>query len=80
MIGKWNYETKEYDPYTPDPEWNVVLYTPEMDLAVNCASCGNPMEYGQSFTSLEIHNGMGLGYPVCENCYDKEHERRKAHK
>lgn len=79
-IGRWNYETKVYDPYTIDPSWNVVLYTQDMDLAINCASCGKAMTYGQGYTSRELHTQVGMGYPVCEDCYEEEYEREKIYK
>lgn len=33
---------------------------------------------GSAYTSLEVHNQFGLGYPVCEECYQKEWERERA--
>lgn len=39
---------------------------------ISCASCGKRVKAGNTFTSLEIHNDLGLGYLVCEQCYSKE--------
>ncbi len=77
MIGRWNYATHEYDPYKPDPSWKIQLFSDDMDLPINCTNCGKEMTYGDGYTSLELHNHIGLGYPVCEDCYEQEHVRRK---
>lgn len=74
-IGKWNYETKEYDPYTPDPSWKIVLLSYDMDEPINCTSCGKDMVFGNGYTSKELHTHMGFGYPVCEDCYEQEVKR-----
>lgn len=79
-IGKWNYETHEYDPYFPDPKWVIVLYSPDMELPINCTSCGKRMTYGQGYTSQEIHNSFGMGYPVCDTCYEVECKTRQEHR
>lgn len=77
-IGKWNYDTRQYDPYTPDPSWVIVLYTQDMDLPINCTSCGKHMDFGSGYTSRELHTSMGMGYPVCEDCYEEERKRDEA--
>jgi hypothetical protein len=76
-IGRWNWATHQYDPYTPNPTWNLVLYTEDMDLAINCANCGKTMTYGEGLTSREIHNATGFGYPVCSSCYEDEFKRER---
>lgn len=78
-IQKWNYETREYDPYTPNPEWVIVLYSQDMERKINCADCGKEMTYGEGYTSRELHNHFGLGYPVCEESYNKEIERMEKY-
>lgn len=75
-IARWNYRTKQYDPYEPNPDWCVVLYTDDMETPINCTSCGRAMTYGQGYTSQELHNHVGLGFPVCAGCYGEESERR----
>jgi hypothetical protein len=77
-IGRWNNETHEYDPYTPDPAWTIVLYTQDMNLPINCTNCGKEMVYGDSYTSRELHNAAGFGFPVCEQCYNDEIDRAVA--
>lgn len=74
-IRKWNYETHEYDAYTPPEGWVPVLVTDDMELAIKCASCGKDMDFGSGYTSKELHTTVGFGYPVCEDCYEKESER-----
>lgn len=77
-IGKWNYETHEYDPYMPNPDWKLKLYSQDMDEPINCASCGKEMTYGEGYSSEELHNHIGFGYPVCEECYRLELARQSA--
>ena len=72
-VRKWNYDTKEYDPYTPEPG-TYVLLTRDMDLPINCMSCAKDMVFGKGYTSKVFHTQVGFGYPVCEQCYEKEVE------
>lgn len=51
-----------------------------MSNKVNCAQCGREIKFGDSYTSKEIHTFSGFGYSVCEECYDKEWERRNEDK
>ena len=75
-MKKWNFDKGVYEEYTT--EWNTPLIA-ELDDVINCADCGMELEYGDCYTSLKIHTDMGLGYPVCEDCYDKEWtERRRS--
>jgi hypothetical protein len=77
MPGKWNYETHSYDPYNPN--FKLILMA-ELDDIVNCSQCGAELKYGDCYTSKEIHTEIGLGYPVCEDCYNKEIQRdRESH-
>jgi hypothetical protein len=78
-IARWNYETHEYDTYQPNPEWNIVLVTDDMGLPINCTNCGKEMRFGDGYTSRELHTHMGLGYPVCEDCYEDERKREQEH-
>lgn len=45
-----------------------------MDEVIPCAECGKKILYGDGYTSRKIHNVSGMGYVVCERCYDKERE------
>lgn len=79
IINRWNYETREYDA-TPRPaEWNIPLYSEQMDLLINCVNCGKVIELGNGYTSQEWHNHAGLGYSVCESCHEVESKTRREH-
>jgi len=43
-----------------------------MDKIVNCANCGKELKFGECYTSKTIHTEIGMGYGVCEECYNKE--------
>lgn len=76
---KWNFKTKEYEPYEL-PE-GASCYENEMETPIKCAQCGHVMQYGDGYTSRQIHTKGGFGYCVCEKCYEKEwKEERKATK
>ena len=47
---------------------------------MNCPHCGKELPYGETYTSKEIHNWVGLGYGVCEECYEEEWKRRKKYR
>jgi hypothetical protein len=76
IVGKWNYGTRDYDPYRIPEEWHTPIYSEDMDEIVNCCQCGREIKYGDTYTSKEIHNGLGFGYPVCSECYEEELKRR----
>lgn len=75
-LRRFNPFTKEYDLHTVPLDWKVIIYHDNLDININCASCGKELRYGDSFTSLEIHNKLGMGYCVCEECYKREWERQ----
>lgn len=72
IVGKWNEEIKDYEPYVIPDDWNVPLYTENMDEIVNCAACGREVKFGDCYTSRVIHGKMGFGYGVCSSCHDRE--------
>lgn len=76
-IRKWNAKERKYEKYDVPQGWNLVLYTENMDEQINCCQCGRKMRYGEAYTSLECHNSFGMGYGVCDKCYDDEWKRRK---
>lgn len=77
-LSKWNYDTKEYDDYEVPDDWKCKLsYAMDMDEIVNCPHCGKEVKYGDCYTSLEIHSKSGLGFSVCDKCYEEEIKRRK---
>lgn len=79
ILKKYNYIIHEYEDYKIPDDWNVPLLTDLEDI-VNCPHCGKRLNYGDTYTSLEIHSDYGLGYGVCSNCYNEEQNRRKLFK
>lgn len=75
-LNKWNYKTREYEPYN-SPAIKPVLYSEDMDLMADCANCGKELKYGDMYTSRTIHTELGLGYGVCEKCYEQEFANEK---
>lgn len=79
VLNKWNFKKHEYEDCIIPDEWNVPLYSADMDEIVNCPHCGKEIKFGETYTSRQFHNFVGLGYGVCETCYAKEWaEERKA--
>lgn len=79
-LNKWNYETHKYDPYLVPEDWIIKMISDNMDEFINCAACGKDVKYGLTYTSLEIHDKVGFGYPVCDKCYQQEWLRRNRYK
>lgn len=71
LLRKWNYNTHEYEPFD-SPAIILSIYSEDMDLPVDCANCGKHMTFGVGYTLRTIHNHAGIGFPVCEDCYNKE--------
>lgn len=78
VLQKWNYKKHNYEDYKVPDNWNVKTYGNGMEEIINCAQCGKKLKFGDSYTSLEVHTGMGFGYSVCEDCYEKEWIRRET--
>lgn len=74
IVGKWNYEKDDYEPYKIPDDWHTPMYSDDMDEIVNCASCGCQIKFGETYTSKVIHGRLGFGFPVCEDCYIAEWE------
>ena len=79
ILQKWNYETHKYEPFE-SPAEVVLLYSDDMSARVDCANCGTEMHMGDSYTSRTIHNHIGLGFPVCGDCYEAEAALEEASK
>lgn len=62
VLNKWNYEKHKYEKYCVPSEWNVKIYTGNIEEIINCAHCGRKIKAGDSNTSCEIHNEVGIGY------------------
>ena len=81
ILNKWNYKLHKYDNYSVPDDCNCQTYSNDMKEIVNCPHCGRELEYGDTYTSLEIHSPIyGFGYGVCHECYEKEWERRREYK
>lgn len=76
-MKRWNFKTRQYEPYSIPSNWNTPLYSDHMHEKVNCACCGGELEYGRCYTSRRIHSEHGFGYPVCAECYDEEWESER---
>ncbi len=72
ILRKWNESKGMYEPYEVPNDWTVCTYSDDMDKVINCARCGRKMIFGDGFSSSQIHTGFGMGYVVCEECYEKE--------
>ena len=71
-LRKWSYKKRVYEPYEIPDEWNVATYSDDMDKVVQCAQCGREVKFGDTYTSHEVHTKFGMGYAVCDRCYDEE--------
>lgn len=78
ILQKWNCKKHEYEDYEIPDNWNVKTYSRDMKEKINCAQCGRKIAIGDSYTSLEVHTNIGLGYAVCEKCYAKEWKRKET--
>ena len=76
MMNRWDYKTHTYLKWAIPAEWKVVLTCEDMEEKVNCCQCGREVEFGNTYSSQEVQNDYGLGYATCEECHNKEMERR----
>ena len=80
-LRRYNEKKHIYEDYEVPNDWNIKLMTNDMNEIVNCCQCGKKMKFGDGYTSMQVHNALGLGYAVCENCYyDKEWVERKKYR
>ena len=78
MAKKWNMQLRQYESFSFPASWVCPLISEDMEMPVNCASCGKAMRFGAGFTSRMIHSDGGMGYSVCEECHEKEWAAEKA--
>lgn len=71
MIQKWNPAKRMYELYEA-PSGYITLFETDMDKPINCASCGKQITFGEGYSSMQIHNAVGMGYSVCADCHDAE--------
>ena len=81
VIQKWDYPSHSYFsiPITSREPLNIKTYSEYMDEIVNCCQCLKKVKFGDTYTSNEIHTDLGLGFGVCEDCYEKEWERKRKY-
>lgn len=77
MLPRWNYEKHRYEPWQLSP--TAALHKEDLEEIVDCCECGRQVKFGDCYTSLRVHNPIGLGYAVCEKCYEKEWEERRKY-
>ena len=68
-IDRWDHNTEKYEPVEIPDDWNVKMYSDNMDEIINCPNCGKEFPYGEGYTSRRYHNKYGMGYMECEDCY-----------
>lgn len=73
---KYNFEKNKSELY--ELPAGATKYEDEMRKIVPCACCWKPIHYGDSYTSATILDGVGFGYMICGECYEKEWELRKV--
>lgn len=79
LLQKWNYKTHEYEPFE-SPAKHIAFLSDDMEVPTDCANCGKTLKYGETLTSRTIHTPTGLGFPVCDDCYDQERKDEAAAK
>ena len=79
-MQRWNFNTREYEPYSVPADWNCKTYSVDMDEIVNCPHCGRQVAFGECYTSRQIHTEHGFGYAVCESCYEDEWRAERSAK
>ncbi len=75
-LNKWNYKKHTYESLEVPDDRDVRLSVDDLKEVINCANCGKEVVTGNTYSSLTIHNRIGLGYCVCEECYEKEWKER----
>lgn len=75
-LRRFKPSSPEMEIHTVPDDWNVKVYSDNVDEIINCAHCGKKLRYGDSYTSLEIQSKHGFGYCVCKDCSDRENLRQ----
>lgn len=77
IINKWNHENHGYQEELYDADkYNLKTHGDDMDEIINCPHCYSELPLGASFTSLEYHTPLGIGYCVCYRCHQEELKRK----
>lgn len=69
---KWDFEKNEYDEIEISDDACLIAW--DMDEQITCPGCEKVIQFGDGYTSLQIHGRGGFGYTVCKECYRKELE------
>lgn len=80
ILKKWNYKNHKYEDFNIPRDRNVKLLADDLNEIINCANCGKKAKFGDTYSSMTIHNSLGLGYCICEECYEKERKDRIKYK
>lgn len=80
ILKKWNYQKRKYEDFNIPRDRNVKLLADDLNEIINCANCGKEVKFGDTYTSMTIHNSLGFGYCVCEECYEEEWKDRIKYK
>ena len=75
-IRRWDWENKRYTVEAVPSDRRATVYCDDMERVIECVTCGRRVKVGETYTSMEVHNSMGFGYMVCEECYNEEMIRR----
>jgi hypothetical protein len=76
VLRRFKPSSPEMEIHTIPDDWNVKVYSDNIEEKINCAHCGKELRFGDAYTSLEIQSKHGFGYCVCKDCYDKEWQRQ----
>ena len=76
--NKWDFKKHKYERTQIDD--NCSLYETDMEKIVKCPNCNKDVKFGDCYTSKQYHNNIGLGYAVCEDCYNNEWKLYKENK
>lgn len=75
-VSRWDWEKERYNTEIIPDDRKISLYSDDMDKQIQCVTCGTWVRFGDTYTSMEIHNFMGFGFMVCEECHGREMVRR----
>ena len=73
---RYNFDLDDLTEITIKDDWNCPLLPRSFQAAINCANCGKAIQFGKSFTSIEVQTAEGLGFWVCKECHERELRRR----
>lgn len=79
IVNKWDFGKRKYDKVKIKDDPMIKMYCQDMNQTVKCINCKNIVLYGNTYSSLQYHNDLGLAYPVCPNCYEKEWAIKKSY-